>query len=48
MLLRFVDAFGKNHRHIKKLRTVATVGSTARATAVSSAFACSKGSRASK
>jgi hypothetical protein len=48
MLLRFLDAFGKNYRHIKKLSTIATVGSTARATAVSSAFACSKGSRASK
>ena len=29
MLLRFVDAFGKNYRHIKKLSAFATVGSTA-------------------
>jgi hypothetical protein len=29
MLLRFVDAFGKNYKDFKKLSTIATVGSTA-------------------
>jgi hypothetical protein len=44
MLLRALDAFGKNASYIKGFSTIATVGSTTRAAAISTAFARSKSS----
>jgi hypothetical protein len=44
MLLRSLDAFGKNDRYVKEFSIIAAVGGTAPAAAISTAFACSKGS----
>jgi hypothetical protein len=43
MLLRDLDAFGKDDRYIKEFSAIATVGATARATAIPRTFARSKG-----
>src|ERR1700720_3624298 len=44
MFLRYLDAFCKNHSYVKELSTIAIIGTTVAAAAISAAFARSKGS----